>query len=398
MNILVLNCGSSSLKYQLINMDDESVLAKGLVERIGIEDSVLTHNPTGKDKVEWKSDIPDHTVAIQMSLDALLDPVHGVIKSLSEIGAVGHRFVNGGSVFPKSVLTDESTVPKMIDIYSLSRLHNPAAVAGITACLKVMPGVPMVTVFDTSFHQTMPKKAYTYGIPYELAEKYDIRRYGFHGTSHRYVSAECAKLMGKPASELKIITCHLGNGSSITAVDGGKCVDTSMGFTPAAGVLMGSRTGDIDPTVISYLIEKGEIDPKELDTFILKKSGFLGISGVSSDMRNVEEAAAQGNERAQTAIDVFYYTVLKYIGGYTFAMGGLDALVFTAGIGENSISTRANILNQLSFLGIELDEEANNCRGVARCITKPTSKIKAFVIPTNEELVIARDTLALISK
>lgn len=396
MNILVLNCGSSSLKYQLIDMNTETVKAKGLVERIGIDNSLLVHSPVGQDKLEFKADIPDHVVAIQMSLEALLDPSHGVIGSLDEIGAVGHRYVHGGSLYDRSILIDDAAIAQMEPLHNLAPLHNPPAMMGIKACAKVMPGLPMVAVFDTAFHQTIPPHAYTYGLPHELAEKYGIRRYGFHGTSHRYVSARASELLGGDPSEHKIITCHLGNGSSITAVKGGRSIDTSMGFTPAAGVLMGTRTGDIDPSVITFLIDKGEIPFDDLDTLMLKKSGFLGVSGVGSDLRDIEAAASQGNEYASLALKLFYYSIQKYIGSYTVALGGLDAIVFTAGIGENAIFARAGILNGLGALGVELDEEANACRGVEKLITKPTSKVKAFIIPTNEELVIARDTLALV--
>ena len=396
MKILVLNCGSSSLKYQLIDMDDESVMAKGLVDRIGINDSLLSHKPTGKDKYEVKADIENHDVAIKMVFDALVDPEHGVIKDLSEIGGVGHRYVNGGALFPQSIITDDAVIKDMETTFAMAPLHNPAHVMGMRACQKLMPGVPMVTVFDTSFHLTQPAKAYTYGIETEVAEKWKIRRYGAHGTSHRFVSQRAYELLGDPNA--KVITCHLGNGSSITAVDGGKCVDTSMGFTPLAGVLMGSRSGDIDASAVTYLIDNGVIKAEEMATYLNKKCGLLGVSGVSSDLREVEAAAADGNERAQLAIDMLYYGVEKYIGAYMVAMGGLDAIVFTAGIGENSIAARKAILESLSFLGVKVDDEANNVRGEERCITTPDSKIKAFLIPTNEELAIARDTLELISK
>ncbi|MEE0775758.1 MAG: acetate kinase [Bacillota bacterium] len=399
MKILVVNCGSSSLKYQLIDMDDESVMAKGLVDRIGIDNSVLTHSPSGKEKMEVRQDIPDHTVAIKMVFDALTDKEHGVIDDLSEIGGVGHRYVNGGVLFPESVLITDKVIEDMETTFPMAPLHNPAHVAGIRACAKVMPGVPMVSVFDTSFHtSTMPAKAYTYGIDHKVAEKYSVRRYGAHGTSHKFVAQKTAELLGKPIEETKIITCHLGNGSSITAVDGGKCIDTSMGLTPLAGVLMGTRCGDIDASVVTYLQTQGAVKPEEMETFLNKKSGFLGVSGVSSDLRNVEEAAAEGNEQAQISMEVFYYGVQKYIGAYAVALGGVDAIAFTAGIGENSILARERILEGLGVLGVELDKEANNCRGVDKLITTPNSKVKAFIVPTNEELAIARDTLAIISK
>lgn len=396
MKILVLNCGSSSLKYQLIDMDDESVMAKGLVDRIGLNDSLLSHKPTGKDKYEVKADIKDHDIAIKMVFDALVDPEHGVIKDLNEISGVGHRYVNGGALFPQSILTDEAVIKDMETTFAMAPLHNPAHVMGMRACQKFMPGVPMVTVFDTSFHLTMPPKAYTYGIESEVAEKYKIRRYGAHGTSHRYVSKRAYELLGDPNA--KVVTCHLGNGSSLSAVDAGKCVDTSMGFTPLAGVLMGTRCGDIDASAVTYLIDNGVIKAEDMATYLNKKCGFLGVSGVSSDLREVEAAAEAGNEQAQKSIDMFYYGVEKYIGAYMVAMGGLDAIVFTAGIGENSITARKAILESLSFLGVKVDDEANNVRGEERCITTPDSKIKAFLIPTNEELAIAQDTLEIISK
>ena len=396
MKILVLNCGSSSLKYQLIDLDDESVMAKGLVDRIGLNDSLLSHKPTGKDKYEVKADIENHDVAIKMVFDALVDKDHGVIADLKEIDGIGHRYVNGGALFPQSTITTEETIKDMETTFAMAPLHNPAHVMGMRACQKFMPGVPMVTVFDTSFHLTMPPKAYTYGIEADVAEKYHIRRYGAHGTSHKFISKRAYELIGNP--DAKIVTCHLGNGSSISAVDGGKCVDTSMGFTPLAGVLMGTRSGDIDASVVTYLIDNGIVKAEDMANYLNKKCGFLGVSGVSSDLREVEAAAAEGNEQAQKSIDMFYYGVAKYIGAYMVAMGGLDAIAFTAGIGENSIAARKAILEYLSFMGVEVDDEANNVRGEERCITTPNSKIKAYLIPTNEELAIARDTLELISK
>lgn len=396
MKILVVNCGSSSLKYQLIDMADDHVMAKGLVDRIGLNDSLLSHSPSGKEKYEVKTDIENHDIAIKMVFDALLDKDHGVISDLSEINGVGHRYVNGGALFPESILIDDKVIAGMETTFAMAPLHNPPHVMGIRACRKVMPDVPMVSVFDTSFHQTMPPKAYTYGIPYEVAEKNNIRRYGAHGTSHKFVAHRALELLGNPNA--KIVTCHLGNGSSITAVDGGKCVDTSMGFTPLAGVLMGTRTGDIDASVVTYLIDNGVVKPEDMANYLNKKCGFLGVSGVSSDLREVEAVAAAGNEQAQKAIDVFYYGVQKYIGAYAVAMGGLDAIVFTAGIGENSIAAREGILDGVKFLGVEVDQEANNVRGVEREITTANSKVKAFLIPTNEELAIALDTMELIKK
>ncbi len=396
MKILVVNCGSSSLKYQLIDMEDAKVMAKGLVDRIGIGDSLLSHKPSGKEKYEVKTDIENHDIAIKMVFDALVDKEHGVVADLSEIKGVGHRYVNGGALFPESILIDDKVIADMETTFAMAPLHNPPHVMGIRACRKVMPDVPMVSVFDTSFHQTMPPKAYTYGIPYEVAEKNNIRRYGAHGTSHKFVAHRALELLGNPNA--KVVTCHLGNGSSITAVDGGKCIDTSMGFTPLAGVLMGTRTGDIDASVVTYLIDNGVVKSEDMANYLNKKCGFLGVSGVSSDMREVEAAAADGNEHAQRALEIFYYGVQKYIGSYTVAMGGLDAIVFTAGIGENSATARETILNGLNFLGVEVDREANDCRGVEREITTANSKIKAFLIPTNEELAIAQDTMALIKK
>ncbi len=396
MNILVLNCGSSSLKYQLIDMADESVKAKGLVDRIGLDDALLNHTPEGKEKVVIHAEIPNHTIAIKMVLGALSNQEYGVIKDLSEINAVGHRAVHGGSKFHSAVKIDKEVIAKIKELYILAPLHNPPSIAGIEACIEEMPNVPMVCVFDTAFHQTMPAKAYTYGVPFEMYEKYDVRRFGFHGTSHRYVSERAVALMGRPAEDLKIITCHLGNGSSIAAVNGGKCIDTSMGFTPLEGVLMGTRTGSIDAAIVPFLMEQENWSVQDVNNFLNKKGGFLGISGVSSDLRYVEDAAANGNEQAQLSIDVFYYGILKFIGAYTAAMNGVDAIAFTAGIGENSIDARAEILSQLGYLGVELDKEANQCRGEERCITTANSKVKAFIIPTNEELVIARDTAMVV--
>lgn len=392
MKILVINCGSSSLKYQLFNMEDESVLAKGLVERIGIGGSVLTHQPEGKDKVKITQDVDNHSTAIKLVVDALVDEAHGVITSMQEITAVGHRVVHGAEKFACSVKIGPEVMQALTECAEMAPLHNPPNILGINACAELMPGVPQVGVFDTAFHQTMPPKAYIYGLPYEVYEKYGIRRYGFHGTSHRFVSEQAAVLMGKELKDLKIITCHLGNGSSIAAVDQGKCVDTSMGFTPLEGLVMGTRSGDLDPAILPYLMKKTGMDTDAIDNYVNKKSGVLGISGVSSDFRDIETAAAEGNVRAQLALDIFAYKVLKDIGAYAAAMNGVDVIVFTAGLGENSKEMRAMICENLQYLGTGIDAEKNNIRGQAKEISVDGAKVKIFVIPTNEELVIARDT------
>lgn len=398
MKVLVVNCGSSSLKYQLFDMTDESVLAKGLVERIGIEGSILTHQPAGADKVKISGDIQNHGIAIKMVVDALTSKEHGVIESMQEIKAVGHRVAHGGEKLTESVLVTPETLKLMEDCYEMAPLHNPPNVLGIKACAELMPGVPQVGVFDTAFHQTMPKKAYMYGLPYEAYEKYQIRRYGFHGTSHKFVAQCVAELMDKKLEDLKIITCHLGNGSSVAAVDGGKCVDTSMGFTPLEGLVMGTRCGDLDPAILPYLMKKENMSVEEIDAYINKKSGVLGVSGVSSDFRDIENAAHEGNERAQLALDMFAYRVKKYIGSYAAAMGGVDAIVFTAGLGENSSSMRAMIAEGLGYLGTTMCDKRNDVRGKVREISTEGSAVKMFVIPTNEELMIARDTKRLCVK
>ena len=392
MKIFVVNCGSSSIKYQLIDMNDESVIAKGLVERIGIEGSVLTHTPAGKDKVRLESEIPDHVDGIKKVLAALVDPNHGVIKSMDEIDAVGHRVVHGGEIFSESVVINDEVLAKIEGLSDMAPLHQPPNVAGIRACQKLMPNTPQVAVFDTAFHQTMPPVAYMFGVKYEEYEKYGIRKYGFHGTSHRFVAARAAEMLGKDIADTKIITCHLGNGSSITAVDGGKSVDTSMGFTPLDGVLMGTRTGSIDPAVVPILMSKKGLDAAAMDKFMNKKSGFLGVSGISSDCRDLIAAAGEGNHRAQLALDMLVYQIKKFIGGYAAAMGGVDAIVFTAGVGENDITTRAKVCAGLEFLGVKIDADRNNVRGKDTEISAADSKVKVFLIPTNEELVIARDT------
>ena len=397
MKVLVLNCGSSSLKYQLFEMDDESVLAKGLVERIGLDGSVLTHEATDKDKVVINADIKNHTIAIGLVLEALVDANHGVISSMSEIDAIGHRAVHGGEKFTDSALVTEDVMKGITDCIEMAPLHNPPNIAGIDACAELMPDMPQVVVFDTAFHQTMPKKAYMYALPYEAYEKYGVRRYGFHGTSHKYVSQRVAEVMGKDYNDLKIITCHLGNGSSVAAIQNGKCIETSMGFTPLEGLVMGTRCGNIDPAIIPFLMKKENMSMDEIDTYINKKSGVLGVSGVSSDFRDIEKAAAGGNERAQLALDMFTYEVIKYIGSYAAAMNGVDAIVFTAGVGENAIVMREIIGNGVEYLGTKIDNEKNNVRGKEREISVDGSKVKIFIIPTNEELVIARDTKKLCS-
>jgi len=394
MNILVMNCGSSSLKYQLIDMTSENVLAKGLCERIGIEGSKLKHE--GKEKYEVESTMNNHTDAVQLVIEALLHKDHGVISSIDEVNAVGHRVVHGGENFSNSVIINDEVKKAIEKCNDLAPLHNPPNLIGIDACEKLLPGKPQIAVFDTAFHQTMPEKAYLYAIPYELYEKYKIRRYGFHGTSHKYVSDRAAALLGKPLSELKIITCHLGNGASICAVDGGKSVDTSMGFTPLEGLAMGTRSGDIDPAIVSFLMEKENLDVKSVENIFNKKSGVLGLSGVSSDFRDIEGAANEGNKRAQIALDLFHYRVAKYIGEYAAAMNGVDAVVFTAGLGENSPGSRASICAYLGYLGLKVDEDQNNCRGKEVNFATAESTVQALCIPTNEELVIARDTKALL--
>ena len=396
MNILVINCGSSSLKYQLINSDSEAVLAKGLCERIGIDGSVLTHTPAGKDKVRIETPMPNHTVAVQLVIDALTNAEHGVIKSLDEIGAVGHRVVHGGEKFASSVVITDEVMKAIEECNDLAPLHNPANLIGINSCKEIMPNVPMVAVFDTAFHQTMPEKAYLYGLPYEYYEKYKVRRYGFHGTSHDYVSARAAQLLGKKREELKIIVCHLGNGASVSAVDHGKCVDTSMGLTPLEGLIMGTRSGDMDPAICDFICQKERLTSAEMNTVLNKKSGVFGMSGVSSDFRDVEAAANEGNHQAAAALDAFYYRVAKYIGAYTAAMNGVDAIAFTAGVGENNIGGRAEICKYLGYLGTEIDSDKNNVRGEERIISKDGSKVTLMAIPTNEELAIARQTLELV--
>jgi len=396
MKILVINAGSSSLKYQLIDMTTHNVLAKGLCERIGIEGSQLKHQPMDKDAVIISNPMKDHADAIKMVIDALVDPSHGVITSMNEISAVGHRVVHGGEFFSQSVVIDEHVKDIIRKCADLAPLHNPANLIGIEACEKAMPGVPMVAVFDTAFHQTMPPEAYLYGIPYELYEKHKIRKYGFHGTSHKYVAERAAKVLNQPLEKLKLITFHLGNGSSIAAVKYGKSVDTSMGFTPLAGVIMGTRSGMIDPAIIKFLMKKEHLTEDEVDELLNKKSGVYGISGLSSDFRDLEQAIEEGHKRAKLAWDMFVYSVKRYVGFYAAAMGGVDVLVFTAGIGENNPKMRAEILDGLDFMGIKIDEEKNLVRGKEADISAADAKVKTLVIPTNEELMIALDTKKLV--
>ena len=397
MKILVINCGSSSLKYQLIDMDHETVIAKGLCERIGIAGSKLTHTPAGKDKVVVEKDMPNHKVAIQLVMDALQDPNHGVIKSTDEISAIGHRVLHGGMKFYKSTVVTEEVKQVIRECFDLGPLHNPANLMGIEACEAAMPGKPNVAVFDTAFGMSMPEKAYKYAIPEEYFEKYSIRRYGFHGTSHMFVSGEAIKFGNLDPEKAKVIVCHLGNGASVSASIGGKCVDTSMGLTPLEGLIMGTRSGDIDPAVLQFIMNKEGIDINEMLTILNKKSGVLGMSGgVSSDFRDIETAAKAGNHLAEVALEAFFYRVTKYIGAYTAAMNGVDAIAFTAGVGENDKNARKKICENLAFMGVKIDDEANDVRGERRVISAPDSAVKVMLIPTNEELAIARDTLALV--
>lgn len=396
MNILIINCGSSSLKYQLIDMKNESVLAKGLCERIGIDGSMLTHKPAGKEELVVKEPMPDHKVAIKMVLDALIDKKSGVINNINEISAVGHRVVHGSKYYSSSVIVDEEVKNKIRECFDLAPLHNPANLIGIEACEAAMPGIKQTAVFDTAFHQTMPEKAYMYAIPYEYYEKYDIRRYGFHGTSHSFVSKRAIEFAGLDKDNSKVIVCHIGNGGSVSAVVNGKCVDTSMGLTPLEGLIMGTRSGDLDPAIIQFIAGKEGKDINAIIDILNKKSGVLGMSGVSSDFRDVQKAQREGNKRAAIAINTFVYHVAKYIGSYTAAMNGVDAIVFTAGVGENDTVIRAAICQYLGYLGIKVDEEKNNLRGVEVIISTADSNVKVMAIPTNEELAIARETKELV--
>lgn len=397
MKILVINAGSSSLKYQLYDMTDESVLAKGLVERIGMDSSILTHKPTNKEEYTEVSEILEHTTAVRKVLNALTDAEHGVISNTSEIQAVGHRVVHGGEIFKQSALITPEAKSEIRRLFDLAPLHNPPSMMGIRAAEANMPDVPQTVIFDTSFHQTMPEKAYMYAIPRVLYNKYKVRRYGAHGTSHDFVSKEAAKFLGRPLEDLKIITCHIGNGGSITAVKGGLSVDTSMGMTPLEGLMMGTRSGDLDPAIVPYVMNKEELTVNEVNSMLNKHSGLLAISGISSDMREVTEGMEKGDANSTLAFEMYEYRLRKYIGSYAAAMNGVDVIVFTAGVGENSIVLRKRVLEQLTFLGIELDESLNAIRsGEPRRITTANSKVEVLIIPTNEELVIARDTFRLV--
>lgn len=397
MKILVINCGSSSLKYQLIDMNTEIAIAKGLVERIGMEGSNLEQKMEGSsEKYKVEKDLKDHKEAISLVLETLCNEKFGIIKDLKEINAIGHRVVHGGEKYSNSVIVTDEVIKNIEECSKLAPLHNPANIIGIKACQELMGDTPMVVVFDTAFHQTMPEKAYMYGLPYEMYEKHAIRKYGFHGTSHFYVANECAKQMGKKIEDLKIITCHLGNGASVSAIDGGKSVDTSMGFTPLQGLMMGTRCGDIDPAVVTYLISELGMSANEVNEMMNKKSGFLGVSGKSSDSRDIEELEEKGDKRATLTLDMYYYRIKSYIGAYMAVMNGVDAIVFTAGIGENSSLTRAGACAGMENLGIKIDENKNNVRGKITEISADDSKVKVYLIPTNEELVIARDTQALL--
>ena len=397
MNVLVINCGSSSLKYQVLNSDTEKVLAKGLCERIGI-DGRLTYQPAGGEKEITDAPMPTHKEAIKLVLDALVNPKTGALKSLSEIGAVGHRIVHGGEKFTSSVLINDEVIKTVEQCNDLAPLHNPANIIGINACRELMPNVPMVGVFDTAFHQTMPAKAYMYAVPYEYYEKYGIRRYGFHGTSHSFVSKRVAEVDGTDLAHSKIIVCHLGNGASVCAVKDGKSVDTSMGLSPLEGLVMGTRSGDIDPSAIELFADKEGMNIDEAVTVLNKKSGVQGVSGVSSDFRDLLDAAGKGNDRAQLALDMFAYRVAKYIGAYTAAMNGVDIIAFTAGIGENNGFIRKTICSYLGYLGISIDDQANDSHGEEKLISTADSKVKVYVIPTNEELAICRETVAIVEK
>ena len=395
MKVLVINCGSSSLKFQLINAEDEVLIAKGLCDRIGIEGSQISFKVIGHDKITRETPMPDHKTAIDLVLQVLVDPEYNVLHSLNEIGAVGHRIVHGGENFKKSVIIDESVIKAIEEVSDLAPLHNPANLMGVRICQELMPGIPMVAVFDTAFHQTMPEEAYLYGLPYEFYAKYKIRRYGFHGTSHRYVSSRGCDFLGVDYKKQRIITCHIGNGGSVTAIKNGQSIDTSMGFTPLEGLLMGTRCGDLDPTVITFLMDKEGIGTASATTLLNKYSGVLGVSGVSSDMRDLDAAAKSGDARAQLAIEIYAYRIKKYIGSYAAALGGLDILIFTGGVGENQGSMRAKVCEELDFLGIEIDPERNQTKAQDALISKDDGKVKVLVIPTDEEFMIASDTSEL---
>ena len=396
MNVLVINCGSSSLKYQLINSDSKEVMAKGLCERIGIEGSAITNQPAGGEKVTKEIPMPDHKKAVELVIEALTDPENGAVKSLDEIDAVGHRVVHGGEKFAEAVVIDDEVIKAIEECNDLAPLHNPANLIGIEACKALMPNVPMVAVFDTAFHQTMPAKAYLYGIPYEYYEKYRVRRYGFHGTSHSFVSKRTAEILGRDINDFKVVVCHLGNGASISAVKNGKCVDTSMGLTPLEGLIMGTRSGDIDPAIIEFICKKENISVEEMNTILNKKSGVLGLSGISSDFRDLVSASEDGNQRATDTLDTYAYNVAKYVGSYIAAMNGVDAIVFTAGVGENNAPVRKAVAEYFKYLGVEIDEEANKIRGEEIIISNESSPVKVMVVPTNEELAICEETVALV--
>ena len=397
MKVLVLNCGSSSIKYQLIDMENENLMAKGYLEKIGLPDSFLTHTVNGeKHKIELV--IENHEEGIKLVLSQLTHPEYGVIKSFDEIGAIGHRLAHGGDKISEPTLIDENVINVLKEFTPLAPLHNPAEIVGVEACKKVLPDVPMVGVFDTAFNQTIPEKAYMYAIPYEYYEKYGIRKYGFHGTSYKFVSKRVAEIMDKPLEDLKIVSCHLGQGASVCAINGGKAVDNSLGFTSLAGLPMGTRCGDIDPSIVTFLMKKENLTTEQMDKILNKQSGKLGISGVSFDDRDIEVAAEEGNARAKLAIDVFVYQVVGYIGRFAAQMNGVDVITFAGGIGENAIDVRKQICESLSFLGVKVDEDRNNCRGKEVEISTSNSKVKVFVVPTNEELMIARDTMEVVSK
>ncbi|MEN6326564.1 MAG: acetate kinase [Syntrophomonas sp.] len=395
MKVLVVNAGSSSIKYQVVDMTDESVLALGLVDRVGIPGTTLDHSPAGKDKVTIKKDLPDHTAGMKLVLEVLINPEYGILKSMDEIGAVGHRVVHGGEDFAESVVIDDAVKNVIKDCFAIAPLHNPPNMMGIEACQELMPNVKHVAAFDTAFHQTMGPANFMYALPYDVYEKYRVRRYGFHGTSHFYVAHRAADMLGKKYEDCKIITLHLGNGASMAAVKDGKVVDTTMGFTPLEGLVMGTRSGDIDPAIVFFLMDKLGMNSAEANNYFNKKSGMLGLSGVSNDLRDIQEAAASGNERAIIALDVYYNKVKGYIGNYMAKLNGCDCIVFTAGVGENGIEMRENICKDLDFLGIKMDVAKNKVRGKEVDVSAPDSKIKIFIIPTNEELVIARDTYRL---
>ncbi len=394
--VLVINAGSSSLKYQLIDMDSNIVLGTGICEKIGLKDSFIKHTSGDADSVKISTYMPDHNVSMKEVINLLIDPKIGVIASLEEITAVGHRIVHGGEKFKGSVVIDDEVMKVIEECVEIAPLHNPPNIVGIKACQETIPGVPMVAVFDTAFHQSIPEHAFIYGLPYEYYEKYKVRRYGFHGTSHKYVSQRVAEVMNRPVEELKIVTCHLGNGSSICAIKNGRSVDTSMGFTPLEGVPMGTRSGSIDPALVKYLMEKENLTISEVDSLLNKQSGALGISGISSDFRDIEDAANAGNARCKLALDLFCYRVKQYIGSYAAAMGGLDAVVFTAGIGENSPELRAQIVEELAFMGIKIDMDKNACRGKEVNVSTLDATVQTFVIPTKEELMIAMDTVKVL--